>query len=48
MPPMPAEADAPPASPDDVRHLVEQFELGVARARTGAGPVHQSREPSEQ
>jgi len=36
------------ASPDEVRHLVQQFELGVTRARSHAGPVPQSRERTEQ
>jgi methyl-accepting chemotaxis protein len=45
----PDEADAPaPASPEEVRHLVQQFELGVTRARSNSGPVHQSRERTEQ
>jgi anti-sigma regulatory factor (Ser/Thr protein kinase) len=34
-------------SPDQVRHLVQQFELGVARARTDTGPAQQSRERTE-
>jgi len=44
----PAEADTAPASPDEVRQLVQQFELGVTRARTDADSVHQSRERTEQ
>jgi len=45
----PGEAGAPAlASPDEARQLVEQFQLGVTRARTDAGPVHQSRERTEQ
>jgi signal transduction histidine kinase len=44
----PDETDAPPASPDEARQLVQQFELGVTRARTDAGSVHQSRELKEQ
>lgn len=35
-------------SPDEVRQLVQQFEFGVARARTDSGPVHQSRERTDQ
>jgi hypothetical protein len=45
----PAEIDAPSsATPDEVRHLVQQFELGVTRARTNTRPVHQNRERTEQ
>ncbi|RSM72695.1 histidine kinase [Actinoplanes sp. ATCC 53533] len=44
----PPDETAAPASPDEVRQLVEQFQLGVTRARTDAGPVHQSRERTEQ
>lgn len=44
----PDETAAPQASPDEVRQLVQQFELGVTRARTDAGSVHQSRELTEQ
>jgi anti-sigma regulatory factor (Ser/Thr protein kinase) len=44
----PRDETAAPASPDEARQLVEQFQLGVTRARTDAGPVHQSRERTEQ